>query len=60
MGLIYLVAAAGLGALFVAFVVRLHRDGTPERAMQLFSWSITYITLLFGAMGADALVRGLH
>jgi heme O synthase-like polyprenyltransferase len=26
-------------------------------AMRLFTWSITYITLLFGAMAADQLLR---
>jgi protoheme IX farnesyltransferase len=26
-------------------------------AMRLFTWSITYITLLFGAMAVDQLVR---
>ena len=57
MGVLYLGAAVVLGALFLAFTVRLQRDGTADRAMQVFGWSITYITLLFGAMGADALVR---
>jgi hypothetical protein len=26
--------------------------------MRLFTWSITYVTLLFGAMAADALLLG--
>jgi protoheme IX farnesyltransferase len=26
-------------------------------AMRLFTWSITYITLLFGAMAVDTLLR---
>ena len=30
---------------------------TPERAMRLFTWSITYVTLLFGAMAVDQLLR---
>ena len=30
--------------------------GTAARAMRLFSYSITYVTLLFGAMALDALV----
>ncbi|MHB8467042.1 MAG: heme o synthase [Acidimicrobiales bacterium] len=57
MGILYLTAAAVLGALFVGLAVRLMRDGTADRAMQVFGWSITYITLLFGAMGADTLLR---
>jgi heme O synthase-like polyprenyltransferase len=34
------------------------RDPTTKRAMRLFSYSITYITLLFGAMALDQLVVG--
>ena len=45
-----LVAAVVLGAVFTGFAVRLYQDPTPKRAMRLFSWSITYVTLLFGAM----------
>ena len=30
---------------------------SPRVAMRLFGWSITYITLLFGAMAVDQLVR---
>ncbi len=57
MGVIYWVAAIVLGAVFTAFSVQLLRDPTPKRAMRLFTWSITYITLLFGAMALDQLVR---
>ena len=57
MGLIYWVAAGVLGAVFTAFSVQLLRDPTTKRAMRLFTWSITYITLLFGAMALDQLVR---
>ena len=32
--------------------------GAPQLAMRLFSWSITYLTLLFVAMAADRLVLG--
>jgi protoheme IX farnesyltransferase len=57
MGAIYWVSAIVLGAVFTAFAVRLLQDPTPKRAMRLFSWSISYITLLFGAMALDVLVR---
>ena len=57
MGAIYWVSAVVLGAVFTAFAVRLYQDPTPKRAMRLFSWSITYVTLLFGAMALDVLVR---
>jgi protoheme IX farnesyltransferase len=57
MGAIYWVAALVLGAVFMAFAVRLYLEPTPKRAMRLFSWSISYITLLFAAMALDVLVR---
>ena len=57
MGTIYLVAALVLGAIFTWYAVQLLRDATPNRAMRLFTWSITYISLLFGAMALDQLVR---
>ena len=57
MGPVYLVAALGLGALFTWYAVQLLRSATPERAMRLFSFSISYITLLFGAMALDQLLR---
>jgi len=57
MGLLYWAAAVVLGAMFLAFALRLQREGTPAHAMRLFGWSITYLTLLFVAMAADTLVR---
>jgi protoheme IX farnesyltransferase len=57
MGFIYLVAAVGLGGLFAYHALRLANDSTVERAMHLFKYSITYVTLLFGAMALDQLVR---
>jgi len=59
MGPVYLVAAAVLGALFVLHAVRLGLDGTYARAMRLFSYSISYVTLLFSAMAVDQLAH-LH
>jgi len=57
MGAIYGVAAVVLGAVFLVLAVRLLQDGTAARAMRLFSYSITYVTLLFSAMALDQLVR---
>jgi protoheme IX farnesyltransferase len=57
MGWIYGVAAVVLGAVFTAYAVQLLRTGSTAVAMRLFTWSITYVTLLFGAMAADQLVR---
>ena len=45
------------GAVFTFQTVRLLFEPTPARAMRLFGWSITYVTLLFGAMAVDQLVR---
>jgi protoheme IX farnesyltransferase len=57
MGPLYLGAALGLGAVYTTLAVRLVREPRPEPAIRLFTWSITYITLLFGAMAADQLLR---
>jgi protoheme IX farnesyltransferase len=57
MGPIYWGAAVCLGAGFLAAAVRLARDESAERAMAVFRYSITYLTLLFVAMAVDALVR---
>ncbi|MHB8429948.1 MAG: heme o synthase [Acidimicrobiales bacterium] len=57
LGALYVISASVLGAIFVAMAVRLWRRATPKAAMQLFSYSITYLTLLFAAMAVDVLVR---
>ncbi len=57
MGVTYIVAAVVLGGIFTFQTVRLFLDPTPARAMRVFGWSITYVTLLFGAMAVDQIVR---
>jgi protoheme IX farnesyltransferase len=57
MGVLYLVSALVLGAVFLGYAVRLRQKATPRAAMRLFSYSITYLTLLFAAMAGDVLVR---
>jgi len=58
MGWIYLVAAVMLGAAFVWSALRLRADaGNGRAAIGLFRFSISYLTLLFAAVGADALLR---
>jgi protoheme IX farnesyltransferase len=57
MGAIYWTAAVVLGGVFVAYALRLLRQGTPAAAMRLFGYSISYVTLLFSAMAVDELVR---
>ena len=57
LGVIYLVSAVLLGAAFTYLAVDVLRTESPKRAMRLFSFSITYLTLLFAAMVVDVLVR---
>ena len=57
MGWLYLGAAVLLGAVFSGLAVRVFRQPEPQRAMRLFGWSITYVTLLFAAMAVDEVVR---
>jgi protoheme IX farnesyltransferase len=57
MGWIYTTVALLAGAFYVFDAVRLGREKTPASAMRLFKYSITYVTLLFGAMAADVIVR---
>jgi protoheme IX farnesyltransferase len=56
MGPLYWVSAAVLGAVFCLYSWRLYREPDEARAMKLFHWSITYVTLLFVAMAADQLI----
>ena len=57
LGPVYWVLAVLLGAGFLWGVDVLRRQPTPRVSMRLFSYSISYITLLFGAMTADVLIR---
>jgi heme o synthase len=57
LGLIYLVAASVLGLVFIGFAVRLRSSATPKSAMQLFSFSITYLALLFVFMAIDIFTK---
>jgi len=56
MGYLYLAAAVALGAMFTGQAVQLARSHSPDTAMKLFTFSITYITLLFAAMAVDQLL----
>jgi protoheme IX farnesyltransferase len=73
MGRVYIGAAVVLGGVFTWHASRLGHLPEPRvepgpngggaeaelrvAAMRLFTWSITYITLLFAAMAADQLLR---
>jgi len=57
MGVIYMVSSVVLGLGFVALTFGLGRSPTPAAAMRVFSFSISYVTLLFLAVMFDVLVR---
>jgi protoheme IX farnesyltransferase len=62
LGLIYMVTAAVLGVGFLFMTGRLwrlaqHHKETGRDAMRVFSYSITYLTVLFVAMAGDVLIR---
>jgi protoheme IX farnesyltransferase len=53
---IYGTAAVVASMAFVVEVARLVADPDPRRAMRVFGFSITYLTVLFGALAADVLI----
>ena len=57
MGLIYSVVAGLLGAAFLGGTIALGRTPTATGSMKLFSFSITYLSLVFVALTVDVLVR---
>jgi protoheme IX farnesyltransferase len=56
-GVLYPIAALGLGGLFVKGALRLRRKPTPAAAIGLFRYSIVYLALLFGAVALDTIIR---
>jgi heme o synthase len=61
LGLTYMIAAALLGAGFLFITIRLWRLARTDRAtgreaMRVFSYSITYLTVLFVAMAGDVFI----
>jgi protoheme IX farnesyltransferase len=57
LGWIYGITAAVLGVMFVAGTIALGRTPTPAASMRLFGFSITYVTVLFGAIMLDVFVQ---
>jgi len=55
-GVLYVVAAAGLGLAFLWLAWRQLSAASVRAAMSLFRYSTTYLALLFGAMVLDQLV----
>jgi protoheme IX farnesyltransferase len=61
MGVVYLVAAVALGAIFLWRAFLLWRQGSAQeastaQAIRLYRYSISYLTLLFAAVAVDAVI----
>lgn len=52
-GVIYLIAAAILNGIFMAYVIGLYRKYSDDLAKRTFRYSIVYLTLLFAALLLD-------
>ena len=57
MGPVYGVTACTLGALFLWGTIALGRNPTESGSMRVFTYSITYISLLFCALALDVVIR---
>ena len=57
LGVVFFAITMVLGAAFFAQTLRLLKDASPRRAMKVFSFSITYLTLLFVFMAVGVFVR---
>jgi protoheme IX farnesyltransferase len=57
LGLVFFIITMVLGAAFFLRTWSLRHDASPKHAMKVFGFSITYLTLLFLAMGITAIVR---
>jgi protoheme IX farnesyltransferase len=57
LGLTYMISAVVLGLGFIASTIDLSRNPTASRAMRVFGFSITYVTVLFTAMAVDVFVK---
>ncbi|MGH8731186.1 MAG: heme o synthase, partial [Burkholderiales bacterium] len=56
-GLIYLVSAVVLDALFLIYAIRIYVDYSDELAKKTFRYSIVYLSLLFAALLVDHYFR---
>jgi protoheme IX farnesyltransferase len=54
---VYGISAAVLGLGFLWGTIALGRSDSPAASMKLFSFSISYITVLFVALTVDVFVR---
>ena len=58
LGWIYVGAAVVLGLGFLGATIGLARHPSAAASMKVFTYSITYVTVLFAALTIDVLVRG--
>ena len=58
LGWIYLATSIVTGGMFTFYSVQLLRDPDSKKAMKVFTFSLTYLTMLFVAMGVDVLLLG--
>lgn len=56
-GLIYLVSAVILGAVFLYYAIKIYLDYSDQLARKTFRYSIFYLTVLFSALLVDHYVR---
>jgi protoheme IX farnesyltransferase len=59
MSAFYILTAFALGVGLCVQSMRLRHDPTPERAIRMFTFSNTYLALLFAAVAVDALLRSI-
>lgn len=52
-GVIYLLTAMTLGAIFLVYAIRLRKDNGSELPMRVFRYSIDYLMILFAALLVD-------
>ena len=57
MGWVYGISAAVLGGAFLWGTIALGRSTSPAASMRLFTFSISYVTMLFVALTVDVFVR---
>lgn len=57
LGLLYMISAVVLGIGFIASTIDLGRNPSASRAMRVFGFSITYVTMLFTAMAVDVFIN---
>jgi len=56
LGWIYLLSSVALGLAFLVATILLGRRPSDRLSMQVFGFSITYVTVLFGALTLDVLI----